>query len=69
MLMQRMLTEAEKLEIIEREWAKARAKHPIVVIRVNVEAKTDESGKPKVHVLIAFSKPSALECNRSEAMT
>jgi len=31
-----MLTEVEKWEIIEREWAKARAKNPKVVMRVNV---------------------------------
>jgi hypothetical protein len=31
--MQRLLTEDEKAEIIEREWAKARAKNPKVVSR------------------------------------
>jgi hypothetical protein len=29
--MKRLLTEIEKAEIIEREWAKARAKNPKVV--------------------------------------
>jgi len=52
--MQRLLTEVEKAEIIEREWAKARAKNPKVVMRVNVQDETDESGKPKVSVVIAF---------------
>jgi hypothetical protein len=32
-IMQRLLTEVEKTEIIEREWAKARAKNPKVVMR------------------------------------
>jgi putative tryptophan/tyrosine transport system substrate-binding protein len=36
--MQRLLTEDEKAEIIEREWAKARAKNPKVVMRVTVYA-------------------------------
>jgi hypothetical protein len=53
--MQRLLTEVEKTEIIEREWAKARAKNPKVVMRVNVQDETDESGKPRVNVVIAFS--------------
>jgi hypothetical protein len=52
--MQRLLTEIEKAEIIEREWAKARAKNPKVVMRVNVQDETDESGRPKVNVVIAF---------------
>jgi hypothetical protein len=52
--MQRILTEVEKAEIIEREWANARAKNPKVVMRVNVQNETDESGKPKVSVVIAF---------------
>jgi hypothetical protein len=52
--MQRLLTEAEKAEIIEREWAKARAKSPKVIMRVNVQDETDESGKPRVSVVIAF---------------
>ena len=41
--MQRLLTEVEKAEIIEREWAKARAKNPKVVMSVNVQDETDES--------------------------
>ena len=53
--MQRMLTETEKLEIIEHQWAKARAKNPEVIMRVNVQDETDESGKPRVNVVIAFS--------------
>jgi hypothetical protein len=52
--MQRMLTEVEKWEIIEREWAKARAKNPKVVMRVNVRDETDENGRPEVHIVIAF---------------
>jgi hypothetical protein len=52
--MQRMLTEVEKAEIIEREWAKARAKNPEVVMRVTVQDETDEGGKPRVSVVIAF---------------
>src|SRR6516225_3112055 len=53
--MQQMLTETDKLEIIEHEWAKARAKNPEVIMRVNVQDETDESGKPRVNVVIAFS--------------
>jgi hypothetical protein len=52
--MQRLLTEVEKAEIIEREWAKARAKNPKVVMRVIVEDETDEGGKPRFNVVIAF---------------
>jgi hypothetical protein len=52
--MQRLLTEVEKAEIVEREWAKARAKNPKVVMRVDVQDETDESGKPKVSVVVAF---------------
>jgi hypothetical protein len=52
--MQRMLTQAEKLQIIEHEWSKARAKNPDVIIRVNVQDKTDENGKPRVNIVIAF---------------
>jgi hypothetical protein len=52
--MQRLLTEVEKVEIIECEWAKARAKNPKVVMRVDVQDETDESGKPRVSVVIAF---------------
>jgi hypothetical protein len=52
--MRRLLTEVEKAEIIEREWAKARAKNPKVIMRVNVQDKTDEGGKPEVNVVIAF---------------
>jgi hypothetical protein len=62
--MQRLLTEMEKAQIVEREWAKARAKNPDVVMRVCVQDETDESGKPKVSVLIAFRtvdlRPSAI---------
>jgi hypothetical protein len=54
--MKRLLTEIEKAEIIEREWAKARAKNPKVVMRVNVQDETDESGKPRVNAVIAFRK-------------
>src|SRR5215471_5866651 len=53
--MQQMLTETEKLEIIEHEWAKARAKNPEVIMRVHVQDETDESGKPRDNVVIAFS--------------
>jgi hypothetical protein len=52
--MQRLLTEVEKAEIIEREWAKAGAKNPKVVMRVTVQEKTDEGGKPRVNVVVAF---------------
>ena len=52
--MRRLLTEVEKAEIIEREWAKARAKNPKVVIHVAVQDETDEGGKPRVNVIIAF---------------
>ena len=52
--MKRMLTETEKVEIIEHEWAKARAKNSDVIMRVIVQDETDESGKPQVHVVIAF---------------
>ena len=52
--MQRLLTELEKAEIVEREWAKARAKNPKVVMRVNVQDETDESGNPRVSVVIAL---------------
>ena len=52
--MQRLLTEVEKVEIIEGEWAKARAKNPKVVMRVDVQDETDESGKPRVSVVIAL---------------
>jgi hypothetical protein len=43
-------------EIIEREWAKARAKNPKVVMRVNVQDETDESGKPRVNAVIALER-------------
>jgi len=52
--MRRLLTEVEKTEIIEREWAKARAKNPKVVIHVAVQDETDEGGKPRFNVVIAF---------------
>jgi hypothetical protein len=51
--MQRLLTEFEKAEIIERECAKARAKNPKVVMRVIVHDETDEGGKPRINVVIA----------------
>ena len=54
--MQRLLTELEKAEIVEREWAKARAKTPNVVMRVDVQDATDESGKPRVSVVIALKR-------------
>jgi hypothetical protein len=52
--MQRLLTEFEKAQIIECEWAKTRAKNPKVVMRVHVQNETDENGKPKVSVVVAF---------------
>jgi hypothetical protein len=52
--LQRLLTEVEKAEIIEREWARARAKNPDVVMRVTVHDETDEGGKPRINVVIAF---------------
>jgi hypothetical protein len=52
--MRRLVTETEKAKIIEREWMKARAKNPEVVMRVTVQDETDESGKPKVNVVIAL---------------
>jgi hypothetical protein len=52
--MQRLLTEVEKVEIVEREWAKARARNPKVVMRVTVQDETDEGGKPRINVVIAF---------------
>jgi hypothetical protein len=52
--MRQLLTEVEKAKIVEREWAKARAKNPKIVMRVNVQDETDESGKPMVNVVIAF---------------
>ncbi len=52
--MQRLLTDVEKAEIIEREWVKARAKNPKVVMRVTVHDETDEGGKPRINVVIAF---------------
>jgi hypothetical protein len=67
--MKRLLTEIEKAEIIEREWAKARAKNPKVVMRVNVQDETDESGKPRVNAVIAFSKVNQGECRRSTPAT
>ena len=53
--MRRLLTEVEKPEIIEREWANARAKNPKVVMRVNLQDETDERGKPRVSVVIALA--------------
>jgi hypothetical protein len=54
--MRRLLTEVEKAEVIEREWAKARAKNPKIVMRVTVQDETDEGGKPRVNVVIASLK-------------
>jgi len=67
--MQRMLTETEKLKIIEHEWAKARAKNPEVIMRVNVQDETDESGKPRVNVVIAYSRTwaSIKKCPRKNS--
>jgi hypothetical protein len=62
--MQRTLTQAEKSEIIEREWAKARVRNPKIVMRVHVEDETDERGKPRVNYVIAPA-----EWNRSNART
>jgi len=59
--MQRLLTEDEKAEIIEREWAKARAKNPKVVVRVTVQDETDEGGKPRVNVVIALRADEVIE--------
>ena len=69
--MQRMLTETEKLEITEHEWVKARAKNPEVIMRVNVQDKTDESGKPQVNVVIAFpgTWASIKKCPRKNSST
>ena len=53
-IMQPLLTELEKAKIVEREWAKARAKNPKVVMRVDVQDETDERGKPRVSIVIAF---------------
>jgi hypothetical protein len=50
--LRRTLTQVEKWEIIEREWARARAKIG-VILRVHVEDETDESGNAQVHVVIA----------------
>ena len=58
-MQQRLLTEVEKVEIIECEWAKARATNPKVVMRVDVQDETDESGKPRVSVVIAFPNVDA----------
>jgi hypothetical protein len=66
--MKRLLTEIEKAEIIEREWAKARAKNPKVVMRVNVQ-ETDESGKPRVNAVIAFRKVNQGDWRRSTPVT
>ena len=59
--MQRLLTEVEKAEIIEREWAKARAKNPKVDMRVTVHDETDEGGKPRVNVVIALRADEVVE--------
>ena len=67
--MKRLLTAIEKAEIIEREWAKARAKNPKVVMRVNVQDETDESGKPRVNAVIAFRKVNQGDWRRSTPVT
>ncbi|HEY6257328.1 MAG TPA: hypothetical protein VIY51_16215 [Xanthobacteraceae bacterium] len=54
--MRRSLTQAEKLDIIEGAWTKARARNPQVTIRVHLEDETDESGKPQVKVVIASER-------------
>jgi hypothetical protein len=59
--MQRLLTEVEKAEIIEREWVKARAKNPKVVMRVTVHHETDEGEKPRVNVVIALRADEVIE--------
>ena len=59
--MQRLLTDVEKAEIIEREWVKARAKNPKVVMRVTVHDETDEGGKPRVNVVIALRADEVIE--------
>jgi hypothetical protein len=51
--MQRTLTRVEKWEIIEREWAQARARSPEVILRIHVDDETDESGNPQVRLVIA----------------
>ena len=35
-------------------WAKAREKNPKVVMRITVQDETDEGGKPRVNVVVAF---------------
>jgi len=58
--MRRMLTETEKVQIVECEWSKIRAKNPNVIMRVDVEDETDENGRPQVHVIIAVEGFSVL---------
>jgi hypothetical protein len=50
-----MLSQFEKIQIIEREWSKARANNRDVVMRVNVQDETDASGRPQINLVIAFS--------------
>ncbi len=45
--MKRMLTETEKLEIIEHEWAKARAKNSEVIMRVIVQDEPTKAANRK----------------------
>ena len=67
--MKRLLTKIEKVEIIEREWAKARAKNPKVVMRVDVQNETDENGKPRVNVVIALHAQIKIDTRRSTPAT
>ena len=63
--MKRTLTLFEKWEIIEREWARARARDPEVVLRVHVDEKTDETGNPRVCVVIALPVPEVPEAGNT----
>src|SRR5262249_39048940 len=67
--MKRLLTEIEKVEIIEREWAKARAKNPKDVMRPDVQDETDENGKPRVNVVIALHTQIKIDRRRSTPAT
>jgi hypothetical protein len=60
--MQRTLTRIEKWEIVEREWAQARAKNPKVILRIHVDDVTDESGNPQAHIVIAPYSTSEQRC-------
>jgi hypothetical protein len=66
--MMRLLTEIEKVQIIEREWAKARVKNPRVVMRVTVQDETDEKGEPRINVVIAFWRRSKTLLTDGEVM-